>query len=52
MRSVTYSMGVSLDGYLVGPDGDVAAPPPVEVVFRFVTDELREVCVHRMGRRP
>lgn len=22
MRSVTYSMGVSLDGYIVGPDGD------------------------------
>ncbi len=21
MRSVTYSMGVSLDGYIVGPDG-------------------------------
>ncbi len=22
MRSVTYSMGVSLDGYIVGPDGN------------------------------
>ena len=22
MRRVTYSMGVSLDGYIVGPDGD------------------------------
>ncbi|HEX6208839.1 MAG TPA: dihydrofolate reductase, partial [Actinomycetota bacterium] len=22
MRSVTYSMSVSLDGYIVGPDGD------------------------------
>jgi hypothetical protein len=22
MRSVTYSLGVSLDGYIVGPDGD------------------------------
>jgi hypothetical protein len=28
MRSVTYSMGVSLDGYIVGPDGgfDWTAP--------------------------
>jgi hypothetical protein len=29
MRSVTYSMGVSLDGYIVGPDGgfEWTAPP-------------------------
>jgi hypothetical protein len=24
MRSVTYSMSVSLDGYIVGPDGDLS----------------------------
>jgi dihydrofolate reductase len=51
MRSVTYSMGVSLDGYIVGPDGDITAPPPDEEVWRFVTDEIREVGVHLMGRR-
>ncbi len=49
MRSVTYSMGVSLDGYIVGPDGDITAPPPDEEVWRFVTDEIREVGVHLMG---
>jgi dihydrofolate reductase len=51
MRSVTYSMGVSLDGYIVGPDGDITAPPPDEEVWRLVTDEIREVGVHLMGRR-
>jgi dihydrofolate reductase len=51
MRRVTYSMGVSLDGYIVGPDGrfDWTAPDPE--VFRFWIDEIREVGVHLMGRR-
>jgi dihydrofolate reductase len=51
MRSVTYSMGVSLDGYIVGPDGDITAPPPDDEVWRLVNDEIREVGVHLMGRR-
>lgn len=51
MRNVIYSMGVSLDGYIVGPDGDITAPPPDEEVWRLVTDETREVGVHLMGRR-
>ena len=51
MRSVTYSMGVSLDGYIVGPDGDITAPPPDEEIWRLVTDEIREVGAHLMGRR-
>ena len=51
MRSVIYSMGVSLDGYIVGPDGDITAPPPDEEVWRLVTDEIQEVGVHLMGRR-
>ena len=51
MRSVTYSMGVSLDGYIVGPDGGFDWTVPDEEVFRLVTDELREVGVHLLGRR-
>ena len=51
MRSVTYSMGVSLDGYIVGPDGDITAPPPDEEIWRLVTDEIRGVGVHLMGRK-
>ncbi|WP_329575097.1 dihydrofolate reductase family protein [Kitasatospora sp. NBC_01250] len=51
MRSVTYSMGVSLDGYIVGPDGGFDWSPPDEEVFRFWIDEIREVGVHLLGRR-
>src|SRR3954468_13435790 len=51
MRRVTYSMGVSLDGYIVGPDGRFDWTDPSDEVFRFVTDEIRGVGVHLMGRR-
>ena len=51
MRSVIYSMGVSLDGYIVGPDGDITAPAPHEELWRLVMDEIRGVDVHLMGRR-
>jgi dihydrofolate reductase len=51
MRSVTYSMSVSLDGYIVGPDGEFDWTAPDEEVFGFVTDEIRKVGVHLLGRR-
>jgi hypothetical protein len=51
IRSVTYSTGVSLDGYSVGPDGGFDWTAPDNEVFRFVTDEIREVGVHLLGRR-
>jgi dihydrofolate reductase len=51
VRSVTYSMNSSLDGYIVGPDGrfDWSAPDPD--VFRFWIDDIRGVGVHLLGRR-
>ncbi|HEY4811862.1 MAG TPA: hypothetical protein VIH71_12475 [Solirubrobacteraceae bacterium] len=51
MRTVIYSMSVSLDGYIVGPDGDFGWSAGDEEVFRFVTDQIREVGVHLLGRR-
>ena len=51
MRSVTYSMSASLDGYIVGPDGGFDWPGFDAEVFRFWIDEIREVGVHLMGRR-
>ena len=51
MRSVTYSMNMSLDGYIVGPDGDFSWTEPDDDVFRFWIDEIRHVGVHLMGRR-
>jgi dihydrofolate reductase len=50
MRSVTYSMSTSADGYIVGPDGDFDWGLPDEV-FRFWIDEIRDVGVHLLGRR-
>ncbi|MFE3556264.1 dihydrofolate reductase family protein [Streptomyces sp. NPDC059193] len=51
MRSVTYSMGVSLDGYIVGPDGGIDWTDPDPDVFRFWIEEIRKIDVHLMGRR-
>ncbi|SDO79754.1 Dihydrofolate reductase [Streptomyces sp. cf386] len=51
MRSVTYSMGVSLDGYIVGPDGGFDWTVPDKEVFRFWIDEIQQVGVHLLGRR-
>ncbi len=51
MRSVTYSMSASLDGYIVGPDGRFDWTVPDPDVFRFWIDEIRDVGVHLMGRR-
>ena len=51
MRRVTYSMGMTADGFVVGPDGrfDWGAPDAEE--FRASIDEVRGVDVHLLGRR-
>ena len=51
MRSVTYSMNVSLDGYIAGPDGEFDWSAPEPEVFRFWIDDIRTVGVHLLGRR-
>ncbi|MGX4735843.1 dihydrofolate reductase family protein [Kitasatospora griseola] len=51
MRSVICSMGVSLDGYVAGPDGEFGWTAPDDQLFRFVTDEIRGVAVYLLGRR-
>jgi dihydrofolate reductase len=51
MRSVAYLMGVSLDGYIVGPDGRFDWTAPDEELFRFFTDEIRGVGAYLLGRR-
>lgn len=51
MRRVTYSMGISLDGYIVGPDGRFDWTVPDEEVFGFVTEEIRGVGDYLLGRR-
>jgi dihydrofolate reductase len=51
MRNLIYSMGVSLDGYIVGPDGGFNWTEPDPELFRFVTEETRELSAYVMGRR-
>jgi dihydrofolate reductase len=51
VRKVTYSMSISLDGYIVGPDGGFDWGTPDEEVFRLSIDEIQDVGVHLMGRR-
>ncbi|GAA4974710.1 dihydrofolate reductase family protein [Yinghuangia aomiensis] len=50
-RKVTYSMAMSLDGYVVGPDGDFRWTTPSDEIFRHSIAEIRDVGVHLMGRR-
>ncbi|MEU5163232.1 dihydrofolate reductase family protein [Streptomyces sp. NPDC020875] len=51
MRSVTYAMSVSLDGYITDPGGGFDWTVPDEEVFRFWTEETRQLGVHLLGRR-
>ncbi len=49
MRDVTYAMGISLDGYITGPDGGIDWSAPEEEIFRFWIDETRKLGVHLLG---
>ena len=51
MRRVTYTMNVSLDGYVTDPDGSLDWSTPSDEVFRFHIEEIRKVDVHLLGRR-
>lgn len=51
MRQVTYSMGCTLDGYVVGPDGGFDWSVPDEEVFAQHLHDLRGTSVHLLGRR-
>jgi dihydrofolate reductase len=50
-RSVIYSMGVSLDGFIAGPDGDFDWAAPDEELHRFHNEQTRELGAHFCGRR-
>lgn len=51
MRSVTHSMGISLDGYVLGPGGDLRLGCAGEEFFNLATGEVRGLGVHLLGRR-
>jgi dihydrofolate reductase len=51
MRKLIYSMSVSLDGFIAGPDGDIGWGAPTEELHRFHNDRVRELGGHLLGRR-
>jgi dihydrofolate reductase len=51
MRKLIYSMGVSLDGFIAGPQGDIDWSAPDEQLHRFHNEQVREIGVHLCGRR-
>ena len=50
MRSLTYSMSVSLDGFIAGPDGAIDWSVPDEELFGFHTEQVQETGMHLCGR--
>ena len=44
-------MGVSLDGFIAGPGGDIAWSAPDEELHRFHNEQSRELGMHLCGRR-
>jgi len=51
MRNLIYSMTVSLDGFIAGPDGDIDWSAPDEELHRFHNQRVREDGAHLYGRR-
>jgi dihydrofolate reductase len=51
MRKLIYSMGVSLDGFIAGPDGEIDWSAPDEELHRFHNEQAREMGAHLYGRR-
>ena len=51
MPKLIYSMGVSLDGFIAGPDGSIDWSAPDEELHRFHNRQTREIGVHLCGRR-
>jgi dihydrofolate reductase len=49
-RPLIYSMAVSLDGFIAGPDGDIDWAAPDEELMRFHNQQTREIGAHLCGR--
>ena len=50
MRRLIYSMSISLDGYINGPDGSFDWSAPDEELHQFHNDQVRELGGHLLGR--
>ena len=50
MRPVIYSMSVTLDGFIAGPDGSIDWAAPDEELMAFHNEQTRELAAHLCGR--
>jgi dihydrofolate reductase len=50
-HALVYSMGVSLDGFVAGPDREIDWAAPDEELHRFHNEQMRAVDAHLCGRR-
>jgi dihydrofolate reductase len=51
MATLVYSMGVSLDGFIAGPNGDISWTTPSEELHRFHNRQAEAIELHLCGRR-
>jgi dihydrofolate reductase len=51
MPKIIYSMGVSLDGFVADPRGEIDWGVPDEELHRFHNERIRELGAHFLGRR-
>jgi dihydrofolate reductase len=51
MLRVIYSMSVSLDGFIAGPDGDIGWGDPDAGLMRFHIEQTRDIAAYLCGRR-
>ena len=51
MRKLIYSMGVSLDGFIADPNGEIDWSAPDEELHRFHNEQAKELGGHLCGRR-
>jgi dihydrofolate reductase len=51
VAKLIYSMGVSLDGFVAGPDGDFDWGAPDEELHRFHNERVGRVSAHLLGRK-
>jgi dihydrofolate reductase len=51
MRKLIYSMSVSLDGFIAGPEGEIDWGAPDEELHRFHNQRIRELGAQLCGRR-
>lgn len=51
MRKLIYSMGMSLDGYISGPHGEIDWTAPDEALHRFHNQRVHQLGAHLLGRR-